>query len=355
MTTLFCVRPATRNIGNDVINTATADLLYRTFGSAAGIVNIPAIRGPQYGGLSARQIFDMNRLADGVVVGGGNLFENGQLTFDSQAVAALTTPMMIIGVSHGRIYGPGGRWVDRTDSLAPNAIRQLAGKSGVTMVRDHASQEMLQEMGIKDVRLGGCPTLFMSPNPDGWKHDDRVILSVRHPTRMSVPPALQWRVADDVRRLIAALKTAYGNSVVLACHDYVDIEFAAGFPEAPLVYFDDVNQYIDTLRRCRLNVTYRLHAFLPCLAFGTPSIHLSYDERGKDMVSTSGMGEWDVDLSRENDVVSAVIARAQNPHRYHELRSAAKAKIADLHRVTMDGLSEFAGQVQAHIVARGVH
>ena len=161
MTTLFCVRPATRNIGNDVINTATADLLYRTFGSAAGIVNIPAIRGPQYGGLSARQIFDMNCLADGVVVGGGNLFENGQLTFDSQAVAALTTPMMIIGVSHGRIYGPGGRWVDRTDSLAPNAIRQLAGKSGVTMVRDHASQEMLQEMGIKDVRLGGCPTLFI--------------------------------------------------------------------------------------------------------------------------------------------------------------------------------------------------
>ena len=36
MRTLFCVRPATRNIGNDVINKATAELLYDAFGSGTG-------------------------------------------------------------------------------------------------------------------------------------------------------------------------------------------------------------------------------------------------------------------------------------------------------------------------------
>ena len=40
MTTLFCVRPATRNIGNDIINKATADLLFSVFGGDTGIVNI---------------------------------------------------------------------------------------------------------------------------------------------------------------------------------------------------------------------------------------------------------------------------------------------------------------------------
>ena len=66
MRTLFCVRPATRNIGNDVINKATAELLYDAFGSGTGIVNIPALTGPQFGGFTARQVFDMNRFADGV-------------------------------------------------------------------------------------------------------------------------------------------------------------------------------------------------------------------------------------------------------------------------------------------------
>ena len=141
MTTLFCVRPATRNIGNDVINTATADLLYRTFGSGTGIVNIPALKGPQYGGLSARQIFDMNRLADGVVVGGGNLFENGQLTFNSQAVAALTTPAMIIGVSHGRIYGKDGKWVDRTELARAGRHPPIGGQGS----RHHGARSRLAE------------------------------------------------------------------------------------------------------------------------------------------------------------------------------------------------------------------
>jgi polysaccharide pyruvyl transferase WcaK-like protein len=348
MTTLFCVRPATRNIGNDIISRATTDLLFAVFGAETSVVTIPALVGPQNGGLTARQIYDINRLADGVVVGGGNLFENGQLTVDEQALGALRRPMLLVGLAHGRIYGRDGSLVHRTDAMPPRVIRLLVERSVLTMVRDHGTQEILRAFGIPNVEVGGCPTLFMAPNPAGWTpddHDERVLISVRQPDRMSILPQLQRRVADDVRRLIAALKGAFGERVFLACHDYADLEFAAEFPDARLIYFDCVERYVDALRRCRLSVSYRLHAFLACLAFGTPSIHLSYDERGREAVATAGMGEWDIDITREPDVVDAVMARATQMERYQALRRQSAATIARLRETTMAGVGCFAKAV----------
>ncbi len=204
---------------------------------------------------------------------------------------------------------------------------------------------MLEELGAGKVELGGCPSLFMAPNPPEPSPGGRILVSIRHPARMSVSPELQWRVADDVRRLLAALESAYGPTVYLVCHDYKDLEFAKGFPQTPLLYFDDVERYVAALRQCRLNVSYRLHAFLPCLAFGTPSIHLSYDQRGREMVATAGMGEWDIDLTGERDVVAAVMRRAADLLRYRELRSAAQPAIASLKATSLAGIRRFAADV----------
>src|SRR5581483_6908111 len=116
MTTLFYVRPTTPNIGNDIINSATTDLIFGAFGPDTSIVTIPALVGPQNGGLTARQIYDINRLADGVLIGGGNLFENGQLTVDEQALSALCRPLLLLGLAHGRVYDRDGSLVHRTDA-----------------------------------------------------------------------------------------------------------------------------------------------------------------------------------------------------------------------------------------------
>ncbi len=341
MTTLFCIRPATPNIGNDLINRATLDLLFDVFGTDLSVVNLPAIASGGRGGLTASQVYDINRFADGVIVGGGNLFENGQITVDPRALEALRKPLMLIGLSHGRIYDESGDRTERSDSLAPAVIRQLAAKAEVAMVRDTASARLLAELGAEGVEMAGCPTTFMEQNTAPEPQNDQVLLSIRHPQRMSVPPSLQWRTANDVRRLIDALRAEYGDVVRLVCHDYLDLEFAAGFPDTQHVYFDTVQHYIDALRRCRLNVTYRLHAFLPCLAFGTHSIHLSYDERGKAMVATVGMGDWDIDLMREADPVAAVMARARAPEAFAAARQEARPDINRMRAVTLGGVRRF--------------
>jgi polysaccharide pyruvyl transferase WcaK-like protein len=354
MQTLFCVRPATRNIGNDLINRATSELLAAVFGADTAIVNIPALGDAHPGGLTKAQVYDMNRLADGVVVGGGNLFENGQLTVDPQALEALHVPLMLIGIGHGRIYDAQRQLVDRTDSMPPDVIRQLAQKASVVLVRDRSSRRRLEDLGIGKVELGGCPTLFMAPNAPDQAGGGRILVSIRNPARMSVPPELQWRVADDVRRLLGALEAAYGTPAHLVCHDYRDLEFAKAFPQTPLLYFDDVDRYVAALRQCRLSVSYRLHAFLPCLAFGTPSIHVSYDERGKEMVATAGMAEWDIDLTAGRDVVAAVMQHAVDLKRYRDLRSAAQPALASMKATSLAGIRRFADEVSGHFRQRAV-
>jgi polysaccharide pyruvyl transferase WcaK-like protein len=335
--TLFLVRPTTRNIGNDLIAFATSQLLYEAFGDGTNIVSVPALVGPQFGGLVPRQIYDMNRLADGVVIGGGNLLENGQISYDARAVDALRPPMMIMGLSHGRIAARGADVQPRSDALPADAVRHLFQRSAVAHVRDDASRDLLAAIGL-DVEVGGCPTLFLPANPDERSGDGDIVISVRHPLRMSVPPPLQWRVAEDLRRLIAALRDEFQTPVRLACHDYIDLEFAAGFPDAAPVYFDEVCRYMTALRTCRLHVSYRLHGFLPCVAFGSHSIHLSYDERGRSMLSTVGLEACSVDLLTERDAVSAVLDRARSPHVYETARLRALPAIAELRRRTIRGL-----------------
>lgn len=346
MTTLFCVRSFLPNIGNDLIKKSTQDLLYRVFGSDVCIVDVPALANGGWGGLTARQVYDMNRFADGVLVGGGNLFENGQLTLDPQALEALRPPMMLIGLSHGRIHDASGELMHRSDSMDPARIRQLVAKANVAMVRDQASLALLEDLGAGNVEMAGCPSLFMPENPRDHAPGERVLLSIRHPSRMSVPAPLQWRTVEDVRRLVAALEDKYGKVVHLVCHDYMDLDFAAAFPETPHLYFADVEHYITALRDCRLNVSYRLHAFLPCLSFGVHSIHLSYDERGRAMVATAGMEAWNIDLTQTDDVVSAVMSRAASIDDYHRSRAKAATGVAAMEKVTIAGIERFAAAVE---------
>jgi hypothetical protein len=340
---LFFVRPTTRNIGNDIIAYASARLVREVFGAGVNIVNIPALRGPQFGGLVARQVHDMNRLADAVILGAGNLLENGQVSYEAQAVDALRPPMLMMALSHGRVAGRDGELEARTDSLHPNIIRHLAERSVRTVVRDEASRSILGELGV-DAIVGGCPTLFLPPSPESQVSSGDILISVRHPLRMTVPPPLQWRIAEDLRRLIATLRSEFRRPVRLACHDYIDLEFAAGFPDASPAYFDEAAPYMEALRGCALHVSYRLHGFLPCLAFGTHSIHLSYDERGRSMLRTIGLQQWDVDLLTDRDCVSAVLDRARSRDRYVTARRAVMPSIAALRQISILGLTELKGR-----------
>jgi Polysaccharide pyruvyl transferase len=354
MTTIFCVRPKRFNLGNDAIFLGLRHLVRQAFGRYVNLVQIPAIASAEDGslsGLTAKTIHEINLYGHGVMVGGGNLYENGQLNVDPHALGALRPPLMLFSLSHGRIYDHRYQLVRRTDSMPPAIVSALNGHAALSLARDHATVDYLRDLGC-EATLGGCPTLLLSnvalPRPEiEQRTNNGALLSIRHPSQMSIPLRDQARLHGLIVGMIAALKAEGFGPVCLLCHDRRDLSFASSF-DAEYLFPDDVYSYLETLRRARLVLSFRLHAFLPCLSFGTPAINLSYDERSHSLVRTIGMEPWDIDFVRTPDVIGEVRDRCRRLDELAELRRQARPTWAGLDRAMSSAVGRFAELVRGY-------
>lgn len=250
---IFCVRPRGFNVGNETIALAVRGLLRQVLTGTPNLVPIPAAVSEEEGslsGLTAKTVHEMNLYGQGVVVGGGNLYENGQLDVEHNAASCLLPPLLLLGLSYGRIYDRRGRLTRRTDAMADDSIRALNGLAIRSIVRDEATLAHLRSLGLDDVKVGGCPTLWLdrliSSPPVVPSDDGDVLLAIRHPRLMSVPLRDQARVHDDVTQLIAALRAEGAGSVTLLCNDKRDLAFASSF-DVPCLLPDDVGSYLGHL------------------------------------------------------------------------------------------------------------
>jgi hypothetical protein len=355
MITLFCVRPKGFNVGNDTIFLGVRHLLRETFGEGLNVVQVPAepgTTGDPLVGLSARSIHQMNLYGHGVLVGGGNLYENNGLTVDVDALDALRLPMMLFSLSHGRIYDHCHRLAPRTDSMPASVVRALNQHAAISIARDDATTDRLHRLGIEKARTGGCPSLLLagastvpvtpSPAPGG------TLVAVRSPQLMNVPLADEGRVYGTVLRLIEELARSGHGPVRVLCHDVRDLSFASSLGGLEYVFADDVYSQLDLLRTAQLVVTFRLHAFLPCVSFGTPAINISYDERSSSMVRSIGFESWDIDFVRQADVVAEVLDRTGRLADFDELRRQAQPRIAELSATMRRAMADFAVLVREY-------
>ncbi|MDZ4169169.1 MAG: polysaccharide pyruvyl transferase family protein [Coriobacteriia bacterium] len=354
MTTLFCIRPKGYNVGNDAIYAGMQHFLYEAFGEVVNLISIPATTrydSVAYAGLTARSIHEINQYGHGVIVGGGNLYENGELDVNVEALGALQVPLMLFSLSRGRIYDRHGKLTDRTDVMPEGTVAALNRQASVSLARDNATGDYLRSIGFADTIVGGCPTCFLNriedrlPRLTGKDRAD-VLLSVRNPALMNVSLRRQSEVHDDVCRLIDFLRTRGHEDVRLLCHDHRDVAFAASFDAIDYVYTGDVYSYLAMLRACNLSVTYRLHAAIPCLSFGVPTIKISYDERALSLMDTIGFGEWNIDMVQTNDIVAAVADRYDRLGELAGIRAAAQPAWDRSYAVMSDGFRRFAAAVR---------
>ena len=348
---LFLVRPTGFNVGNELIAYVVRRMLRRHFGDTINLITVPAtVRHDDgwYAGLTARAIHQMNLYAHGVVVGGGNLYENGQLDVDVHALGRLRPPLLLFSLSYGRIYDQRGRLTPRTDSMPDDVIIELNRQAGASLVRDEATLAYLQDLGIGSAVLTGCPTLFLdemvTPQSERRPPSD-VLISVRSPELMSVPLAHQARARVELRGIVDRLRACGMTGVRLLCHDKRDLAFAESMGDLEYVLPDDVNAYVDILRQARLVVTFRLHAFVPCLSLGTPTVNISYDERSLSLVRTLGLDTWDIDFIREPDVGEVVMDRVARLPDLSTLITRVRPKWEDLRLRMCDAIAAFAKAV----------
>lgn len=333
MTTLFCIRPKGFNVGNDAIHLALRHLLDEAFGRIVNVISLPATaryESHAMAGLTARTVYEINQYGDGVIVGGGNLYENGELDLDLDALSRLDVPLLLYSLSWGRVYNRRGELVPRTDAMPDRVIRALNDRADFSLARDHATLEHLHVIGCDRARLGGCPTIFLERMADRLPPvpaADRagVLVSIRNPILMNLPPRLQACVHGQIEAILDFLRSEGHDDVRLLCHDHRDVPFATSFSGTEYVYTGDVYRYLALLRSCRLNVSFRLHAVLPCLSFGRPVINISYDERAAGAMRTMGLGSWDVNLVESEDPVVEVIDRYRRLDELVDLRAEAAA------------------------------
>jgi hypothetical protein len=353
---VFCIRPRRFNVGNETINLAVRALLREEVEGPLNLVPIPATESEEEGslsGLGSRTAHEINLYGHGVVVGGGNLYENGQLDVDLHALSCLRPPMLLLSLSHGRIYDDRRRLTRRTDAMPDRSIVALNHQSVASVTRDDATLRYLHDLGLRNALLGGCPTLLLAdllapmPTPAPGEPSP-VLLSVRDPRLMSIPLADKARVHADVRRIIDALRAEGLDPVHLLCHDKRDLAFAASFGDVEYVLPDDALSYLDLLRRAHLVVSFRLHAFVPCLSFGTHTVNISYDERSESLVRTLGLDEWDIDYLGEADVVAEVLDRARRKADLEGLVDEARPRWDGLERVTREAIGVFAEAARAY-------
>lgn len=356
MITLFVVRPKGFNVGNDAIFMGTQYFLHEAFGQVVNLISIPATsryESQAKAGLTAKTIHEINQYGHGVIVGGGNIYENGELELNLESLEALEVPLMLFSLSRGRVYNNQYELVNRTDAMPARQIAGLNKKAKYSLARDAATQAYLKSIGVEHSQVGGCPTIFLDRMAErlpkiGDRDRGGILFSIRNPSLMNIPLRLQSQVQGDVLRIIDFLKSQGLRNIRLLCHDSRDIAYAASFTGIDYVYTGDIYSYLALLKSASLNVTFRLHSALPCLSFGTPTIKISYDERALSLMDTIGMGAWNIDMVRTDDLVGDVANRFRRLEELKSIRAQAQPVWKSLYDTMLGTFKKFVGDVLAY-------
>jgi len=253
----------------------------------------------------------------------GSNYIHGEMVWDNavSVLERLKIPILAFGI--GAQAPARGPLVLSEDTK--RILHIISHKSASIGVRGMYTAEVLWNLGIKNVRIIGCPTLFRNNDPD---------------LRIDLPPLDEVkRVAFTLRREVSgayardiARYLAVQRQSILSLADRYDLTIAAqgeieekkvvmGTPEqreqaisqliaqgwftgpddrlidlyrTKLFYSDVVADYEQLVRREDLVLGYRLHGNLMALANRIPSIYFSYDSRTSEFVDTLQIPSYDV-------------------------------------------------------------
>jgi len=354
MINLYNLRPKGFNIGNDVIFLGLNHFIRMAFRENYNVISLPATskyESHRKAGLNAGTVYEMNQFGHGLIIGGGNLYENGELEINPTALKALSIPSMIFSVSRGKVYDKTLELVDRTDVMTDRNIELLHDKVDISLSRDQATVDHLASIGCNS-RMGACPTLFVNEMPQHHvplTTEDKTdaLISVRTPTLMSIPVAYQFQVRNHILGIIELLRKKGYQNIKLLCHDHRDIPFAHSIGEVDYLYTEDVYAFLTYLKNTRLNITYRLHSFLPCISYGTPVIKITYDQRAQSLIDSVGLDEWNINMLQE-DVLTEVEQRVDHLGDLdHLVQQLAKERWPSIRNTLLQACNEFAAKAKA--------
>ncbi|MGO4403525.1 polysaccharide pyruvyl transferase family protein [Bosea sp. RAF48] len=206
-------------------------------------------------------------------------------------------------------------------------LKLISDSTASLGVRGAYSAEVLNNLGIHNVRIIGCPTAFRNNNPD---------LAIRLPALDQVKKVgvtlrreVSKTYAQDIKRYLTfhrdlvkamadrfevtlmsqgeveekklALGTPEQKAQAMAslrdnawARDWYIDEQVSSLYQSRMFYSDVVAEYERLVRGLDLVLGYRLHGNLMALANGTPSIYFTYDSRTVEFADTFKIPSVDV-------------------------------------------------------------
>jgi hypothetical protein len=205
--------------------------------------------------------------------------------------------------------------------------RIIADKSASLGVRGTYTAEVLWDLGIKNVRIVGCPTAFRNNDPNlridlpQLDHVRKVGFTVRREVSAAYAQDIERyltvhrdAIKDMARRFDTVLmmqgeveekKLLWGTDeqkaeawAHLKSNDWIAKWFLDDEMEelyrTRLWYSDAVSDYENLVRSKDLVLGYRLHGNLMALSNRIPSVYFSYDSRTVEFAETFGIPCFDV-------------------------------------------------------------
>ena len=203
------------NVGNFAISKAIRSLL-REINNDINILTIDAHGEKKLSGLNKQVIHEANLYGSGILVGGGNLYENNELIVDRNAIKSLQVPLGLFSISIGKIYNNKIKLSRRTDVMPDETIKDLHKIAKFSLSRDLATYNHLKSIKIKNSKLGLCPTLFLNDYFDTLnKFNDigkgDILLVIRNPELMNIPIFSKPKVAQFIKNIYLKLKKSKKN------------------------------------------------------------------------------------------------------------------------------------------------
>jgi hypothetical protein len=238
-----------------------------------------------------------------------------------EIVEKLKIPVIAFGVgAQAPSHGP----LELSDE-SKRVWKAIGDRCETLGVRGEYTADVLWNIGVKNVRVIGCPTLFRSRNPDlriKLPALDK-IKKVGYTLRREVDPAYAPDIAQYLkvqRETLLALAGKY-DVTVMAQGEVEEKKVVMGteaqreeaiaklsaegwFTGADdpmltlyrksLFYSDVVADYDAIARKHQLVLGYRLHGNLISLANGVPSVYFTYDSRTAEFVQTFNIPAYGV-------------------------------------------------------------
>lgn len=330
------------NIGNFAISKATTSLL-KEIDNNISVLNINAYGSDKLSGLNKNVIHEANMYGSGIIVGGGNLYENNELIVDSNAINSLQVPLVLFSLSIGRIFGNNLKLTRRTDVMPDQIIKNLNRASSFSLSRDFATYNYLRSIGIKNTKIGLCPTLFLndyftSPNKFKSLGKNDILLVIRNPDLMNIPISYKPRITQFIKEIYYKFKN---KKIKVICNDSRDISFVHSLGIFEYVYTGDVEEYLTRLKNASLVISLRLHATLPCLSFGTRCINISYDERSMSLMDSIGLQKWDIKIFKDKNIYQAVLRKIDQLNIYDNMIVQINKNIKKYKKIQQKALKVF--------------